>query len=248
MTERMKLSVNAFESFGSVDGPGIRFVIFLQGCRLRCKYCHNPETWTMKGGTLYSVDEILDKAERYKEYWGKEGGITVSGGEPLLQLDALTELFREAKKRGINTCIDTAGEPYTTSEPFYDKLLELIKYTDLVLFDLKEINDEKHIDLTGKRNGNILKFAHFLSDNGVPMWIRHVLVPGYTDSTSELLRSKQFIDGLKTVKKVEVLPYHALGVAKYDKLKIPYPLRDLESPSWEKVKWAENLIGAGIKA
>ena len=170
--------VHSIETFGSVDGPGIRFVIFLTGCNMRCQFCHNPDTWESGRGTEYTADELLKKALRYKTYWGDAGGITVSGGEPLLQIDFLTELFRKAKEMGINTCLDTAGQPFTRENPFFDKFVELMKYTDLVMLDIKNIDDEKHKALTGHTNANILDCARYLSDTGKDMWIRHVLVSG----------------------------------------------------------------------
>ena len=173
--------VHSTESFGSVDGPGVRFIVFLQGCPLRCQFCHNPDTWKMGEGQQYTPSQLLKQALRYKNYWGNKGGITVSGGEPLLQIDFLTELFRQAKAAGVHTTLDTSANPYTEKEPFYSKWLELMKYTDLVLLDIKQIDEEEHIKLTGQSNKNILAMARKLSDMGKPMWIRHVLVPGITD-------------------------------------------------------------------
>ena len=173
--------VHSLESFGSVDGPGVRFVIFLAGCSMRCQFCHNPDTWKMSAGTKYTTEELLKKAVRYRAYWGEEGGITVTGGEPLLQIDFLLELFRKAKEQGIHTTIDTSGSPFTREEPFFGKLQELMKYTDLVMLDIKHINGEKHKALTGQENENILDFARYLDEIKKPVWIRHVLVPERTD-------------------------------------------------------------------
>lgn len=238
------LHVHSLESFGSVDGPGIRFVIFLKGCRMRCRYCHNPDTWApgAKGGEAMTVGQLLDKAERYRSYWGKEGGITVSGGEALLQIDGLIELFEEAHRRGINTCLDTAAQPFTRREPSYGKFLRLMESTDTVLLDLKHINTVAHKDLTGHGNENILDCARCLSELGVPVWIRHVLVPGITDDENQLRRLRIFIDTLINVERVEVLPYHTLGVFKWQKLGIPYTLKDTPTPTKEQISRAEEIL------
>lgn len=174
----MKGYVHSLESFGSVDGPGVRYVIFLSGCAMRCQFCHNPDTWKMGQGQEYTADELLSKALRYKVYWGNKGGITVSGGEPLLQIDFLTELFRKAKAAGIHTTLDTSANPFTDKEPWHSRWLELMKYTDLVLLDIKQIDEAEHIRLTGHSNKNILAMARELSDMKKPVWIRHVLVRG----------------------------------------------------------------------
>lgn len=241
--------VHSLESFGSVDGPGIRYVIFLQGCNFRCRYCHNPDTWNPDGTekskpTLMSADELIEKALRYKPYWGKEGGITVSGGEALLQIDFLNELFRKCHERGINTCLDTSAGPFTREEPFFSKFNELMKNTDLVMLDIKQIFDEEHKKLTSHTNKNILDCATYLSDTGVPMWIRHVLVPGITTDEKELRELRKFIDTLKTVKRVEVLPYHTLGIYKYEELGIPYSLKDTNPPTEEQVNTAREILEA----
>ena len=234
--------VHSIETFGSVDGPGIRFVIFLTGCNMRCQFCHNPDTWESGRGTEYTADELLKKALRYKTYWGDAGGITVSGGEPLLQIDFLTELFRKAKEMGINTCLDTAGQPFTRENPFFDKFVELMKYTDLVMLDIKNIDDEKHKALTGHTNANILDCARYLSDTGKDMWIRHVLVPGVTDAQEDLEQLRDFVASLKTVKRFEVLPYHTLGVFKWEELGIPYTLSDVMPPDKEQVARANDIL------
>ncbi len=239
----MQGRINSLESFGAVDGPGIRYVIFVKGCNFRCKFCHNPETWSCQGGTLEDVDSLLAKAERYRAYWGKEGGITVSGGEPLLQLDFVTELFEKAKKKGISTCLDTAGGPFTRNEPTFSKIEKLISVTDTVLLDIKCIDDDVHKELTGFSNKNILDFAGYLDERHVDVWIRHVLVPTITDDDSLLERLASFIKTLHNVKKVEVLPYHTLGVMKYHEMGIPYPLEGVEPPSKERVENAERILG-----
>ncbi len=238
----IKGAIHSIETFGSVDGPGIRFIIFLKGCMLRCKYCHNADTWDHHSDDVRSADEILDFAERYRGYWGDEGGITVSGGEPLLQVDFLIELFSKAKERGINTCIDTALQPFSREEPFFSKFKELMKYTDLLLVDIKHIDREEHIKLTGLPNDNILDGMRFLSDIAKPIWIRHVLVPGFTDNDDYLHRTRQFIETLSNVEKVEVLPYHSMGQHKFEALGIPYPLPDVKSPTSERVANADNIL------
>ena len=236
--------VHSVETFGSVDGPGIRFLIFLKGCSMRCRYCHNPDTWDPETDDLRTADELLTQAMRYRSYWGREGGITVSGGEALLQIDFLTELFRKAKAKGIHTCLDTSGQPFTRREPFFSKFAELMKYTDLLLFDLKQIDDAKHRELTGRTNRNILDCARYLSDIGKPIWVRHVLVPGVTDNDDDLHALRAFIDTLQNVKRVEVLPYHAMGTYKWEQLGIPYTLKDFSAPSEERVRNAEHILTA----
>lgn len=234
--------VHSLESFGSVDGPGVRYVIFLTGCAMRCQFCHNPDTWDMTTGTPYTAGELLDKACRYRSYWKSEGGITVSGGEPLLQIDFLLELFKEAKKRNIHTTLDTSGNPFTIEEPFYSKWLELMEYTDLILLDIKHIDEEQHKILTGQTNRNILDMARHLSDMGKPVWIRHVLVPERNDKDEYLHQLADFIHTLKNVEKVEVLPYHTLGVFKWEQLGIDYPLKGIHPPAQERVRNAEEIL------
>ncbi len=236
--------IHSIETFGSVDGPGVRFIIFLKGCNLRCKYCHNADTWNPESQDVQSPTELLDKAERYKSYWGNDGGITVSGGEPLLQMDFLRELFKEAKARGINTCIDTAAEPFTREEPFFSEFNELMKDTDLLLVDIKHIDNEEHIKLTGKPNENIQDCLRYLSEIGKPVWIRHVLVPGITDNDEYLKKTRKFLDTLTNVQRVDVLPYHSLGQYKWEQLGIPYQLEGVEAPSAERIKNAKEILGA----
>ena len=194
--KQIKGYVHSLESFGSVDGPGVRYVIFLSGCAMRCQFCHNPDTWKMKQGELYTADELLKKALRYKGYWGSKGGITVSGGEPLLQMDFLTEFFKKAKAGGVHTTLDTSGNPFTDQEPWHSGWLELMKYTDLVMLDIKQIDEQEHIKLTGHSNKNILAMARELSDMKKPVWIRHVLVPDGSDKDEYLHRLADFIHTL----------------------------------------------------
>ncbi|MGN1422756.1 MAG: pyruvate formate-lyase-activating protein [Oscillospiraceae bacterium] len=240
--------IHSTESFGAADGPGVRFIIFTQGCRMRCRYCHNPDTWSTEGDstcTDMTSDELLKKALRYKSYWKSDGGITVSGGEPLLQIDFLIDLFKKAKSEGINTCIDTAGNPFTRDEPFFSKFEELMKYTDLLLLDIKEINPDRHRDITGFDNANILDMARYLSDIGKPVWIRHVLVPGLSDFDEDLDALAGFIGTLRNVRRVEVLPYHSLGKFKWDELGLNYSLNDAAPPTAERIDNAQRKLGAG---
>ncbi len=236
--------IHSTETFGAVDGPGIRFVIFFAGCAMRCRYCHNPDTWDAKGAGERTAEELLDEAERCRAYWGKKGGITVSGGEPLLQIDFLTELFSRAKERGIHTALDTAGQPFTKEEPHFGKFRRLMDVTDLVILDLKEMDAEKHRALCGCSNENILELAQLLSDIGKPMWIRHVLVPGLTDGEEGLRALRTFTDTLSGVEKIEVLPYHSMGEEKWKRLGIPYTLAGTPVPTEESVRRAKEILGA----
>ena len=248
MDDQKKITgyVHSLESFGSVDGPGVRYVIFLSGCAMRCQFCHNPDTWQMKTGTEYTADELLEKACRYRSYWGSKGGITVSGGEPLLQIDFLTELFKKAKKLGIHTTLDTSGNPYTEEGPWHEKWEELMKYTDLVMLDIKHIDDEEHRKLTKHSNRNILDCARYLSDIRKPVWIRHVLIPGITDKDEYLEQLSDFLQTLDNVERVDVLPYHTLGIYKYEKLGIDYPLKDVNPPTAERIENAKKILSKKV--
>lgn len=237
-------NVHSLESFGSVDGPGVRFVVFLQGCRMRCQFCHNPDTWKMDENRLMTADELLSKALRYRSYWGEKGGITVSGGEPLLQIDFLMEFFKMAKAEGVHTTIDTAGNPFTREEPFFGKFRRLMEVTDLLMLDIKEINPARHKTITGFGNENILDMARYLSDIGKPVWIRHVLVPERSDYDEDLRELRRFLDTLSNVQRVEVLPYHTLGVFKWENLGIRYPLENIQPPQKERVENAKKLLRA----
>ena len=230
--------VHSVESFGTVDGPGIRFVLFLQGCHLKCKYCHNRDTWDINLGNYQSLDEIFDKIMRYKNYIHPNGGVTISGGEPLLQVKFILELFTKLKKEGIHTCIDTSGMVTITQD-----IKDLLKVTDLVLLDIKHIDDEKCKDLVGRSNKLELEFARYLSDNNIPMWIRQVLIPGYTDDENDLLKLKNFINSLKTVQKVEILPYHSAGEFKWKELGLKYPLDGVRQADDNDVKRAKEILG-----
>ncbi len=233
----MEGRIHSFESLGAVDGPGVRFVVFMQGCSLKCKYCQNRDTWNLKGGTTYSSDEIVEKILRYKNYIMPNGGVTISGGEPLLQTKFLIELFTKLKKYNIHTCIDTSGSVVLT-----DEIKELIDLTDLFLLDIKCINDEKAINLTGVSNKKELEFAKYLSSINKPMWIRQVLVPGYTDDEQDLIKLREFIFTLKSVEKVEILPYHDLGKFKWEQLGEVYPLENVRTADNDDVKRAKEIL------
>lgn len=234
--------IHSFESFGTVDGPGIRFVVFLQGCPLRCKYCHNPDTWGA-GGKEYSVEEVVERALKYRNYFGDKGGVTVTGGEPLAQIEFVTQLFTALKAKGVHTCVDTSGFTFRKDDEKSVALHEkLIAVTDLFLLDIKHIDDKRCKELTGQTNANTLAFAKFLSDNGKKIWIRQVLVPGWTDGETDLKNTRAFIDTLETVEKVEVLPYHSMGSVKYEKLGIEYPFKDMKTPDKETVQQAKRIL------
>ncbi len=234
--------VHSVESFGSVDGPGIRFLIFLQGCPMRCQFCHNPDSWKTGIGEERTADELLDQAERFRAYWGDNGGITVSGGEALLQIDFLLELFEKAKQRGIGTCLDTSAQLFTRKVLFFEKFERLMELTDTVLLDIKHIDDEEHRKLTRHSNANILDCARYLSEIDKPVWIRHVLIPGITDKDEYLVRLRDFLSTLHNIERIEVLPYHTLGVYKYEKLGIDYPLKDVQPPAAERVANANDIL------
>ena len=237
--------IHSCESFGTVDGPGIRFVVFFQGCPLRCQFCHNPDTWDFPAGKLISAEELISRYKRNHTFY-KNGGITATGGEPLMQLDFLTEFFKLAKEEGIHTTLDTSGATYTpdASERF-DRLMQ---YTDLVMLDIKHIDDESHIRLTGKSNKNILLFAKYLEQKNVPLWIRHVVIEGITDSPDDLFDLGKFIGTLKNLKALDILPFHTLGKEKYEKLGISYPLKEKAPLSIAAAADAKEEILRGIKS
>lgn len=235
---RYYAKVHSIESFGTVDGPGIRFVLFLQGCHLECKYCHNRDTWDINGGKYKSLDEIIEKVLEYKNYIiPSGGGVTVTGGEPLLQVKFLIEFFKRLKKEGISTCIDTSGMVEITED-----IKEVLKLTDLVLLDIKHIDNEKCKELVGRSNKQELKFAKYLSDNNVKMWIRQVLIPGYTDNEKDLLELKKFIKTLRTVEKIQILPYHSMGKYKWEKLGAKYSLENVRDATLEDVERAKKIL------
>lgn len=233
----MQGRVHSIETFGTVDGPGIRYVIFLQGCNFRCAYCHNPDTWSCNAGTLETVESLIEDIKKYTRYIE---GVTVSGGEPLLQVEFVTELFSEVKKLGLNTCIDTSGSEFGKIQR--SKIEDLLTVTDLVLLDIKHIDEEKHIWLTGNTNKNVLEFSKYLSDIGKPVWLRYVLVPTINDDKETLMQWRAFADGLLNVEKVEVLPYHRLAVEKYKNLGLKYRLETTPEPTKEQLAFAKNIL------
>lgn len=243
----MKGRIHSIETCGTVDGPGLRYVIFMQGCLLRCQFCHNPDTWKMTDGKEVTVQELVNDIESYLPFFqASGGGVTVSGGEPLIQTKFITELFKELKKLGIHTAIDTSGGCYSKSPSFRKSLDELLSMTDLVLMDLKQIDPEKHKKLTGLKNDHILDFARYLNDKQIPIWVRHVLVPGITDFDEDLYKLSDFIQTLSNVDRIEVLPYHKLGVYKWEELGYDYPLEGVEPPTEERVKNAVNILNRNI--
>lgn len=240
----MQGRIHSQESFGTVDGPGVRYVVFMQGCPLRCMYCHNPDTWVASGGTLMTAEEILAEYDKKKAFYSR-GGLTVTGGEPLLQIEFVTELFEKAKEKGIHTCLDTSGITFREQSAQLERFDRLIAVTDLVLLDIKNIFDEEHITLTGQSNLPVLAFARYLSDKGIPVWIRHVVVPGITDRQEELEELGRFLARLHNVKALDVLPYHTMGEVKYEELGVAYPLKGVpELPKEEALRAREIILGA----
>lgn len=240
--------IHSLESFGTVDGPGTRFVVFVQGCPMRCLYCHNPDTWPMTGGTIMEASEILEQYERNKAFYSNGGGITVTGGEPLMQVDFLLELFSQAKEKEIHTCIDTSGIAYKPgNKALIEKLDKLMEYTDLVMLDIKHIDPEKHKELTSQPNDGILAFAVYLNEKKVPMWIRHVVVPGITDDPKYLYDLGYFIGQFTNLQALDVLPYHDMAKKKYEELGIDYVLKDVEPMDKKKVPELKSHILDGIR-
>ena len=237
--------VHSTESFGTVDGPGVRFVVFLQGCPMRCKYCHNPDTWKMNAGSLRSAQSLLKEYERNAAFYSK-GGITVTGGEALMQIDFVLDLFTLAKAKNIHTCLDTSGITYHPGDSSYnEKLDKLMAVTDLVMLDIKHIDPLKHKDLTGHDNGGILAFAKYLDEKQITVWIRHVVVPGITDDPAYLMKLGLFIGGLNNVKALDVLPYHIMGTTKYKELGLPYPLEGVAPATQAQAVDAKKIILKG---
>lgn len=238
----MKGHIHSIETFGTVDGPGIRYVVFTQGCPMRCEYCHNPDTWVYDAGELMDTDDILKDYDSYKPYL-TGGGITLTGGEPMLQIDFLIELFRKAREKNIHTCLDTSGIMYNEdNKEMIAKIDELMKYTCLVMLDIKHIDDEEHKKLTGHSNKNILAFARYLNKKNIPVWIRHVTVPGITYNKEYLIRLGEFLAELNNMQALDVLPYHTMGVPKYESLGIDYPLKGVEPLTKEQAAKAKNII------
>ena len=234
--------IHSTERFGSLDGPGVRFVIFMQGCPMRCQYCPNPDTWKMNTGSARTPESLLKEYQRNAPYYSK-GGITVTGGEALMQIDFLLELFSLAKKQGIHTCLDTSGITYHPGESAYtEKLDKLMAVTDLVMLDIKHIDNDAHKVLTGHDNTGILAFARYLDQKNIPVWIRHVVVPGITDDPGQLSRLGAFLGTLNNVQALDVLPYHIMGISKYKELGIPYPLEGVEPATQAQAKEAKKRI------
>ena len=229
-------NISSFDTMGLVDGPGIRFVVFMQGCQLRCKYCHNPETWEAnQNKNLFSAEEIVDKIVRYKAYYGQDGGVTFSGGEPLLQPDFLIQCLKLCKEKGINTCLDTAGVGIGKEE-------EILQYVDLVIFDVKAVDEKNYQELTGQKIDRSLQFLKLCQKLNKKMWIRQVIVPGFNDTKESVLKLKEFIKNLKNIEKVELLPYKAIGVQKYKELNIPYRLEGVEEMDEGKCGQLQKLL------
>ncbi|MGN1330627.1 MAG: pyruvate formate-lyase-activating protein [Clostridia bacterium] len=239
MVNENTLKVHSIETFGTVDGPGIRFVIFLQGCPLKCLYCHNRDTWKINSGNETKISDLISEIKRYIPYIkSSNGGVTVSGGEPLIQAKLVTKLFQELHKLNIHTCLDTAG-----SVPINSDIAELLNVTDLVLLDIKHIDDKKSKILTGLSNKNNLNFAQYLSDNNIPCWIRQVIVPGYTDDENDLRNLKLFVSKLKNVQKIEILPYHDLGKFKWKELGFDYPLNNVRTADASDIDKVKSILG-----
>ncbi len=237
--EETKGRIHSIETFGAVDGPGIRFVIFMQGCALKCKYCHNRDTWEIKAGNEYSVQGLIEQIKKYEEYIKRSnGGITVTGGEPLLQQKFLIELFTELKRLGFHTAIDTSGMFQITED-----IKKILSLTDLVLLDIKHIDDEKCKELVGFSNKLELEFAKYLSENNIPIWIRQVIIPEITDNEEDLKKLKDFIETLKTVEKVELHAYHDMGEFKWKELGLEYPLKNVRNATEDDIKKAREIIG-----
>lgn len=243
----MQGRIHSLESFGTVDGPGVRFVVFVQGCPMRCAYCHNPDTWEMNAGTLMEPAYIIEQYERNISFY-KGGGITVTGGEPLMQVDFLIDLFTLAKEKNIHTCIDTSGIAFNPDNAaLVAKMDRLMELTDLVMLDIKHIDPEKHLELTSQPNTNILKFAEYLNKRKVDMWIRHVVVPGITDDDDYLFQLGYFIGQFDNLKALDALPYHTMGETKYDKLGMEYKLAGVPAMDKQILLEKKEVILNGIK-
>lgn len=237
MDKQNYAKIHSIETFGTVDGPGVRFVCFFQGCHLECKYCHNRDTWDINGGKYISVDELFNEIMKYKTFISPNGGFTASGGEPLLQPYFLIALFKKLKVAGIHTAIDTSGMIEIT-----DTIKELLSLTDLVLLDIKHIDPIKCKDLVGFSNEKELAFARYLNDNNIPVWIRQVIVPGFTDNKDDLLKLKTFINSLNNVKKIEFLPYHNLGEYKWKELGFEYSLKNVRQANDKDIQRVKNFF------
>jgi len=236
------MKIHSFETFGAADGPGVRFIAFLHGCPFRCAYCHNPDTWASPPAFEMPADDVLARALRYRAYWGADGGITASGGEPMLQADEVAELFEKARAAGVTTCLDTAAGCFRRGDAGQERLLAA---TDTVLLDLKLFDPEAHRALTGADNAPVLDCARRLAERGSRVWVRRVLVPGVTDGEDDLRKTGAFIRSLGNVERVDVLPYHELGVAKWQALGLPYRLAEARPPTEAEVARARALLQPG---
>jgi len=239
-------NISSYETFGTFDGPGIRLVLFFQGCPFQCKFCHNRDTWDTQEKTLMSVKDVEYLFKQYETFYGK-GGLTVSGGEATMQPEFLKSLFKKFKEKKIHTCLDTSAGCFNSrSEYSIQKYREILEYTDLVLLDIKQIDDEKHLELTGRSNKEVLEFAKFLDENGINTIIRHVLIPGYTDDDNDLKGLRQFINGLSNIVKIEVLPYHSAGELKWKQMGLVYPLEGIKPPTKDRIRNAEHILKSGF--
>lgn len=232
--------IHSYETFAAADGPGVRFLVFMSGCPFRCRYCHNPDTWARPPAFEATADEVLARALRYRAYWGREGGITVSGGEPMAQAEFVAELFEKAKSAGVGTCLDTAAACYRDGDAAIERMLSL---SDTVLLDLKAMDDALHRELTGASNAPVLACARRLAEIGAHVWVRRVLVPGLTDGEDDLRTLGEFVRSLGNVERVDVLPYHSLGADKWRKLGIPYTLEGARAPDEAEIARARAIIG-----
>lgn len=231
--------IHSLESFGAADGPGVRFIVFMHGCGFRCAYCHNPDAWARPPALEMTVEEVLAKAMRYRDYWGEDGGITLSGGEPMLQAQFAAALFERAHELGVTTCLDTAAGPFRRDDP---GIIRLLDATDTVLLDIKAFDPKLHRTVTGCENGNVIDCARYLSETGRSVWIRRVLVPGLTDGEEDLRRTGEFIRTLGNVRKVEVLPYHSMGESKWKALGMDYSLAGTLPPDSAAISKADALL------
>lgn len=229
--------IHSFETCGTVDGPGIRFVIFMQGCPLRCQYCHNPDTWDNSKGNEFSVDELIEEIVKYRSYMNfSGGGITITGGEPLLQAEFVLELFKRCRALGIHTALDTSGFIFTPA------VKAVLEYTDLILLDIKSINPETFTKVTTATIDSVLTFAKYASDSFIKTWIRFVLVPGLTDNLDEIEMLSKYINSISSVDRIEVLPFHKMGEYKWEALGYQYQLKNTESPSKSLVSEVKEIF------
>lgn len=228
--------IHSFQSLGTVDGPGVRFVVFFQGCNLRCKCCHNPDSWNCNGGELYSADEVVAKALRFKGYFGDKGGITLSGGEPLLQSDFAAEIFRLCKKEGINTCLDTSGSILN------DSVKELLSVCDRVLLDIKYTDSESYRQNVGCELEAVIEFLDYLNAKKIPVTVRQVIIPTVNDSRENILKLKEIVSARPVVDKIELLPFRKICQVKYDNMSIPFPFGSLPEPDAKMMAELNEII------